>query len=44
LGLVWNTYSGIRVEYGRNTANTGRIQPSGGSFGIRGIRIQHVGK
>ena len=43
MGLVWNTYSGIRVEYVRNTANTSRIQPPGRSFGIRGIRIHHVG-
>ena len=42
-GVVWNTYSGIRVEYGRNTVNTDRIQPFGRSFGIRGIRIRIVG-
>jgi hypothetical protein len=34
-------YSGIRPEYVRNTANTGRIQPLGRSFGIRG-KVEYV--
>ena len=43
LGLVWNTYSCIPCVFHRIPRISGRIPTFQRSFGIRGIRIQHVG-
>ena len=43
MGLVWNTYSCIPCVFHRIPRISGRIPTFQRSFGIRGIRIQHVG-